>query len=328
MAADEFLDQKEVDALLAAVERQEIVEEKEAGKPPQRIAPYDFKRPERVSKEQMRSLEMLHEQFCRKLSASLSVLLRTIVEIRTASVDQLTYQEFIMSLPDPTCFNLLSCAPLEGNMILEMNPSIVYPIIDRRLGGGKTGTQPLDRPFTEIEWQLTKGVTDRVLEELSSVWSQIRPIQFLITASESKPGLMPIVPQNELVVLVSFDVTMGEARGLMNLCIPFVVIEPIIGEITSHSWFAYARKGPGVQQGASIRRHLNTAEVPLTCYLAETTITVRDLLAMEPGDIIETPTRHTSPLVLCIEGKPKFFVRAGQFRRHKAVRIERPIPKE
>ena len=142
MAEGEVLNQSEVDALLSAIDSGEI--ELETEDLPQRTAaPYDFKRPERVSRDQLRALETLHEVFARNLQASLSGALRTIVNVKVETVDQLTYSEFIMSLPNPTCFNLISCAPLEGNIILEINPSTVFPIIDRLLGGQTAGSAAL-----------------------------------------------------------------------------------------------------------------------------------------------------------------------------------------
>ncbi len=137
-----------------------------AGGPKSRdkITPYDFKRPERVGKEQMRALQSLHEGFGRNFGAALSGLLRSIVEVKLTSVDQLTYSEFVFSLENPTCFNLLTAEPLEGNLILDINPSILYPIIDRLLGGGKESRPLARRPLTEIELRLQVATGLEILE--------------------------------------------------------------------------------------------------------------------------------------------------------------------
>ncbi len=139
-------------------------------KPREKVTPYDFKRPERVGKEQMRALQTLHEGFGRNFGAALSALLRSIIEVKLTSVDQLTYSEFVFSLENPTCFSVLKAEPLEGNLILDINPSILYPIIDRLLGGGREGGALARRPLTEIELRLVSRITDLFLNELHHAW--------------------------------------------------------------------------------------------------------------------------------------------------------------
>src|ERR1700676_3592973 len=158
----DVLSQAEVESLLSAMESGGAKRQAEAApaksgeaaavhRPREKVTPYDFKRPERVGKEQVRALQTLHEGFSRNFGAALSGLLRSIVEVKLTSVDQLTYSEFVFSLENPTCFNLLKAEPLEGNLILDINPSILYPIIDRLLGGGRDPTPVPRRPLTEIE---------------------------------------------------------------------------------------------------------------------------------------------------------------------------------
>ncbi len=139
----------------------------------EKITPYDFRRPERVGKEQMRALQSLHDAFSRNFSASLSALLRTIVEVKLTSVDQLTYSEFVFSLENPTCFNLLKAEPLEGNLILDINPSILYPILNRLLGGARDAGPPVRRPLTEIEMRLVGRLTSLFLSELKHAWDNV-----------------------------------------------------------------------------------------------------------------------------------------------------------
>ncbi len=195
---------------------------------------YDWKRPEKLTSDQLRALESLHEGFARNLGASLSVLLRTIADVRLEVVDQLTYSEFIMSIPNPTCFALLSCEPLEGNIILEVNPSIVFPIFDRLMGGGWPATALPERALTDIEWRLMSTILARTTEHLSSTWGEIKKVDFKVVTTESNPQLMQIVAPNEPVVLICFDMTMENHGGLLNLCIPISVIEPLMPKLASH----------------------------------------------------------------------------------------------
>src|SRR4029077_19885612 len=167
----EVLSQEEVESLLSAMEGRGAagagtVAAGSLARPGSKISPYDFKRPERVGKEQMRSLQTMHEGFGRNFGAALSALLRSIVEVKLTSVDQLTYSEFVFSLENPTCFNLLTAEPLEGNLILDINPSILYPIMDRLLGGGRDTGPIARRPLTEIELRLVSRITNLFLEQL------------------------------------------------------------------------------------------------------------------------------------------------------------------
>ncbi|RMG03331.1 MAG: flagellar motor switch protein FliM, partial [Planctomycetota bacterium] len=173
-------------------------------KPPRRsrekVMPYDFKRPERVGKEQMRALQTLHEGFSRNFAAGLSAMLRCMVEVKLTSVDQLTYDEFVFSLDNPTCFNLLRAEPLEGHLILDLNPSILYPIIDRLLGGGRESSPPVRRPLTDIERLLVGRITDLFLQELKHAWENVLELNPEVVRVESNPQLVQIVPPNEVVV--------------------------------------------------------------------------------------------------------------------------------
>ena len=214
---DEVLSQAEVESLLNAMESKaaaiadqgNTVAGRASGPSREKITPYDFKRPERVGKEQMRALQSLHEGFGRNFGAALSALLRSIVEVKLTSVDQLTYSEFVFSLENPTCFNLLTARPLEGNLILDINPSILYPIINRLLGGGKESGTMARRALTEIELRLVGRITDLFLHDLKRAWANIVPLEFAVERVESNPQLVQIVPPNEVVILISFELTLG-----------------------------------------------------------------------------------------------------------------------
>jgi flagellar motor switch protein FliM len=318
----DVLDQSEVDALLDAVEGGDIAADT-AGEVivVGDVSLYDFKRPEKVSKDQARSFETLHEFFARNLSGSLSSYLRAIVEVRLVSVEELAYSEFIMSLPSPTCFNILSCEPLDGNMVLEINPTIIYPIIDRLLGGGKSYTTIPDRPLTEIELNLVNTLLDRALEQLKACWTNIKVIDFKVTQTESNPLLMQVIAPNEPVVLICFEMTMGEFTGTMNFCIPYRVIEPVIGEFASHAYYGLQTKRARRDFTADIKGSLSRAALDFTAFVAETKITVKDLLELQVGDIIDMEREADLPMVIFIEGLPKYIGKAGIFKGQRAVQI-------
>lgn len=321
----DVLSQAEVDALLSAVDGGEIeaVPSEEISSASGEVAIYDFKRPDRVSKDQMAALENLHENFARSFGATLSGYLRTIVDVKLASVESLTYSEFIMSLPNPTCFNLMTADPLKGKMVLELNTSIVFPLIDKVLGGGMVESSHPDRELTDIELRLIGRITDMAVAHLKDTWGhRRRVIDFKITETEFNPQIVQIVAPNEVVVLVCFEIRIGEASGMMNLCIPYTVIEPIIDEFSSQNWFAYDRQEVTDAQKQNIIKGIKICPMPLRVFVAETEITIADMVRLKVGDIIKTDKKANEPMVLTVGDKPKFRVRPGVLNYKKAFQIE------
>jgi flagellar motor switch protein FliM len=321
----DVLSQAEVESLLSAMDGREadVIADASSSRIRHRekVSPYDFKRPERVGKEQMRSLQTMHEAFGRNFGAALSALLRTIVELKLTSVDQLTYSEFVFSLENPTCFNLINAAPLEGQLILDINLSLLFPIIDRLLGGGSDTSAPARRPLTEIELRLVGRITDLFCKEMKQAWSNVLELNLAIDRVESNPQLVQIVPPNEVVVLISFELTIGEARGMMNLCIPFNSIERISNRLSSNSWVSYGKKSATTENIKRISNQLSDALVEVVVDLAETNISTSDLIGLRVGDIIATEKDVARPLVVSIEGRPKFHAQPGAFKGRKAIQV-------
>ena len=326
----DVLDQNEVDALLAAVELGKVETTGEdtspttaTGTTAREVYTYDFKRPERVSKEQVRALEGIHEAFARNFGAALSGFLRTIVEVRVATTEQLTYSEFIYSLPNPTNFNLLTVEPLEGQVCLEISPLIIYPIIDRLLGGANTELFIPQRPLTMIEQRLVARITDRALTTLTEAWTDLVEVRFKITEVESNPHLVQIVAPNEIVVVIGFEIKMSGRAGTMSLCLPFNVIEPVMERLVTQGWLAYQRRSTVEDQTDVIARELGATLVGLQAYLAETTITVGELLALQPGDIVQTSKPSDGEIILQVQGENKFAGKIGRHKDHLAMKITR-----
>ncbi len=338
----DLLDQNEVDALLAAVETGDVEEETTSESnqiffsrhrlgnvDDVEIRDYDFKRPERVSKDQMRALQTLHEAFARSYGALLSGFLRTIMEVRVANIEQMTFSEFTHSLPNPTCFNLLSCEPLDGNMCMEISPLIIYPVIDRLLGGSNADLFIPQRPLTAIELRLVSQIIDRAKTGLAEAWSNILPVHFQLQETESNPALVQIVPPNEVVVVVSFEVKMSGRAGTMSLCIPYNVIEPVIDKLSNQTWAAYKRNTSDDQLRHRLEGHLEAAKIEVTTVLADTSMKVSDLINLQVGDVILTEKPAASPLSLSIEGKRKYIGQLGQYRGNRAFKVTRTLsPKD
>lgn len=332
----DVLDQSDIDALLSAVDDSEVEHEKpterifsrhrkEHEKSRVEVRDYDFKRPERVSKDQMLALQTLHEAFARSYGASLSGFLRTIVEVKVASCEQMTYSEFIAGLPNPTSFNLLEANPLEGQICLEISPLIIYPIIDRLLGGTNTELFIPQRPLTMIENRLIHKILDRAVDGLREAWESIRQLSFSITGGESNPQLVQIVPPNEVVIVIGFEIKMANRAGTMNLCIPYAVIEPLMEDLAAQSWFSSARMKGTKEFSTRLESKLRGASLCVSGTLARTTITLEDLMNMEVGDLVVTTTPAADPVIIEVEDEPKLLAHIGQYKGKRALRVIKPI---
>ncbi|MBS0211354.1 MAG: flagellar motor switch protein FliM [Planctomycetes bacterium] len=331
----DVLSQAEVESLLTAMDASQRPTPQAATKrtaptgaptrPREKVTPYDFRRPERVGKEQMRALQTLHEGFGRNFGAALSGLLRAIVDVKLTSVDQLTYSEFVFSLENPTCFNLIKAEPLEGNLILDINPAVLYPIIDRLLGGGRETTAPTRRPLTEIELRLVSKIVGLFLDELHRAWENVLVLDLSVARVESNPQLVQIVPPNEVVVLISFEITLGDIRGMTNLCIPYNSIERIGNKLSTNNWTSYGRKTSTPETVANISSNLRGSLVEMVVELASTRISTSELIGLRVGDIIATDKDVKSPLTVHVQGVPKLLCKAGAFKGRAAVCIEQHV---
>lgn len=339
----EVLDQSEIDALLASV-GDDVGEGGGGGDasapedaPAQQVKLYggdidahlyDFKRPERVSKDQIRALSSIHEVFARNFGATLSGMLRTIIEVRVVGVEQLTYNEFIHSLPNPTCFLTLEAPPLEGQMCMELSPLIVFPIVDRLLGGANSDLYLPQRPPTSIEWRLVRRIVDRGLEQLSEVWLNLVDAKFKVVAEESNPQLVHIVAPTEVVVFITFEIKFGRNAGTMSLCVPFNTIESVLSHLATQSWFFRPKPATDLQK-ARLLRGLQRGRIELVANLGTTTISMNQLRNLSPGDLLPLTKSTDAELIIQIEGRNKFAGRIGQHRGRRAICVtRRALPDE
>jgi len=321
----DFLNQREIDALLARVDLGEmkIKGGESALREGARAAPYDFRHPQKISKDQLQKLAALHEGFARNLGPVLSALAGSPVKVRMNSVEQLTYGEFKSTLPNPTYLSILDCPVLKGSIVLEINPSITYPIIDRLLGGASVQGIIPDRPLTQIEQRLVGNIHRHAIEQLRQTWQNIRNVDFKLTRTEINPELVQMAPSNEPVVLISVEISMAGSTGMMNLGMPLRVIEPIVTEFTPQCYSEYMQKRAPKDSRNQMTRAVKGASVEMTANLAETTVTVRELLSIKPGDVIKTGKPVKSDIIVTVEGRPKFHARLGIHEKKKAVIITR-----
>jgi flagellar motor switch protein FliM len=273
----------------------------------------------------------LNESFSREFGEALSGMLRSIIEVKLISVDQLTYSEFVFSLENPTCFNLLESETLDGHIILDISPSIIFPIIDRLLGGdgNSHGAYP-NRALTEIEIRLVSRITGLAIEGIESAWSNLCDWKLRVSQVESNPQLVQIVPPNEVIVLISFEVTMGETRGIINLCIPFNTIEPLSNKLTSDTWSAYKKKTPDIRQQLNLEASVSKSTIEMKVELDHSKLTAGEVMNLAVGDVIMCNKGSAQSLTVELEGTPVFTAHPGVYKGHKAISIEKmlAIPKD
>ena len=263
---------------------------------------YDFRRPERVSKEQISSLRFLYDRFTRNAATALSAYLRIATEMHVVSVEQLTYSEVLMSLPAQTAFYAVSLDPLEGVGALELNPEVVFPMIDRMLGGrGESGAE--ERGLTDIEQHIVDDLVQRLLEQMTDIWRGVFEVRFEIAGRDTRPQMLQIAAPNEPVVLLVCDIRLPNARGMLNFAMPTSAIEET-GTSVVRSWQQTHREQTELDRQ---RLHSNLARVSLDATASlDTVIPAGDALQFEPGDVVTLGRRVKDPVELRLGRSLKF----------------------
>lgn len=322
----EVLSQDEIDQLLTAISAGEV-DTQEIHQPTdqRKIKIYDFKRPDKFSKDQIRTVSIMHETFARLTTTSLSAQLRSLVAVHVASVDQLTYEEFIRSIPNPTTLAVIDMDPLKGSAILEIDPAITFSIIDRLFGGQGEGAK-FSRELTDIEQSVMEGIIVRVLGNLRESWSTVIDLRPRLGGIETNPQFAQIVPPSEMVVLVTLETKVGDVEGMMNLCIPYLTIEPIISKLSAQYWYSSVRRGTTTENLNILRERLENIGVTIKAEIGRMQLMVRDVLALCPGDIIRLDnTRVSDPMVLMIGDRKKFLCRPGVVGNKLAVQVSKKL---
>jgi flagellar motor switch protein FliM len=280
--------------------------------------PYNFRRPDRVSKEQLRSLHFLHDRFAHNVSTSMSAFLRSVTEVSIVSAEQLAYSEFLASLPEQTAFYAVSIEPLEGLMALELNQTVGITLVDRMLGG--TGvTQGVDRPLSEIEQNVIDSVVKLMLDTLSEAWRAVTEVQFRIHGRETRPQMLNVMGPNENVMLLAFDVRFAEVRGQLNLCIPTAVIESVGERFAQGAQRAQRQRTP--VEEAWLAANLGRVGIPVTAMIAST-LSVSELLKIERGDVLALGHPVLQPIDIQVGQATRFLGRLTNEAGALAVRVE------
>ena len=269
-----------------------------------KIKIYDFRRPDKFSKDQIRTVSIMHETFARLTTTSLSAQLRCLINVHVASVDQLTYEEFIRSIPNHTTLGIINMDPLKGSAVLEIDPSITFSIIDRLFGGAGTNFK-MQRDLTDIEQAVMEGIIVKILGNLREAWGQVIDLRPRLGNIETNPQFAQIVPPSEMVVLVTLETKIGDVEGMINLCIPYITIEPIISKLSAQYMYASVRSGGTTESLNILRSRISNVNVNLIAEIGSLDIKVKDVVNLKAGDFVRLPgVRYDGEIILKI-GKGK-----------------------
>ncbi|MCU6599809.1 flagellar motor switch protein FliM [Peribacillus frigoritolerans] len=317
----EILSQNEIDALLSAISTGEMdADDLKKEEVEKRVKVYDFKRALRFSKDQIRSLTRIHENFARLLTTYFSAQLRTYVQISVASADQIPYEEFIRSIPKMTIMNVFEVPPLDGRIILEVNPNIAYSMMDRVLGGRGISVNKV-ASLTEIETKIMSNLFEKAFENLQEAWGTIVEIEPVMTEFEVNPQFLQLVSPNDTVVVISLNTQIGETSGMINVCIPHVVLEPIIPKLSAHYWMENSQKEKIPEEIMILEKRIRNADLPIISELGSTDITIEDFLLLDVGDVIDLNKAIDEPLTITIGGIPKYSGQPGKVGKKHAIQI-------
>lgn len=340
---DDILSQGEIDALMsgldaemasapaaapeAAVEEEVEAEYTPSVKGEKKIKRYDFKRPDRFSKDQLRMLEMMHEAFARHFGTGLSAFIRSIAELEIVSVKQSSYSEYISGVPNPTALTVFSFEPLHGNCILEINPSIIFPIIDRVLGGPGN---PLakERELTDIEQVVVGKLAVKALDSLKDAWERVIAVTPEIVNKETNPQFVQLVAPSEMCLVIKFNLLVKEYKGTMSLCFPYLVLESVVDNLSTQKWFTSSTGGHTAETEEHIGRRLNNTMVPVSVQVGKTLLSTAQVMGLKKGDVIPLNASVNSQLDVFVENRRKFGGRPGIHSKKKAVMITSVIREE
>jgi flagellar motor switch protein FliM len=310
---DRSLSQEEIDSVFSAAQ----------GKRPEddvkNAVAYDFRRPDRIAKDQLRAIHLLHDNFARNLASSLSAFLRQYAMVSLVSVEQLSFSEFSQCLPSPTCLVSLALSPFEGSAVLEINSSLVFPILEMLLGGNGKASAKINREVTEIEQVVLDGLYRIILHDLKQAWQSITPIDFTIGARETEPQLLQIMAPNEAVVAIGLEVRIAECSGVINIGMPSIIIK-MLRQKFDQQW-SVRRSESTLEEQRRALRALNLSTVLLDARLQGPTVLVEDLLRLRIGDVMTFDYPVERPVDFLVNGALKYRGHMASTGRKMAFQI-------
>lgn len=323
----EILSQNEIDALLEALNTGEVdVKEIQDETKEKKVKKYDFKSPKKLAKDQLRTLSIIHENFSRAVNTFLSGYLRTYIHIEILSVEELSYYEFSNSISNPAMISVIDFSPLPGQMIFEISTGLSFSIIDRILGGDGKYKGEI-RTFTEIELTILNKLIKQMIKLFVDPWENVVELSPKLDKIENNSQFAQIVSPNETIALITLKAKIGEIEGLINICIPHIVLEPILPKLSTKLWFSTVTKQISDDEKKTLEKRVKRANLELSSILGESNITVEDFLNLQEGDVINLNKNIKEELEIKVGDKLKFVGSPGAVKNKLAIRITKVIEK-
>lgn len=323
----EVLSQSEIDSLLNALSSGELDAEDIKSKDEMQVRNYDFARPSKFSKEHLRTLEIIYEHYGRLLSTNLPLYLRKNVSVTTASSETVVFSEFSNALSNPVILGIVDFAPLKGSMMIELSPNLGFAIIDRMLGGKGL---PIDknRDFSEIELVIIEKIMVLCMQLMKDPWKNVVELNPMLERIETNPQFAQIIAPNDMIAIVTLNVTIGDVDGIMNICLPFFTIEEVIEKLNTKFWYSRMKDSDEEDFSGYVESLIRRVEVPITAYLGKSVITVNDFAGLQCGDIIRLDTKAEEPLPVYVGNIKKFLAAPGKSGDKYACRVTTVIREE
>lgn len=292
------------------------------------IKSYDFRRPEKFSRDQLRTVRGIHEQLVRLLNSSLAAYLRTGVEMQLEEVEQQAYHEFTAETQEGNLIYVISLDPLPAPMLLEVTTPLVFASLDRLLGGtGKRLAQ--EREPTEIERSLfQENWLLPVLDSVCTAWQTIVDLTPTVTAVETNAGFVHIALPTDVVVSAKLNAAIGDATGRIRLCYTYATLEPLMPQLDTQRLIGSGLTRRRPDDGENVRRGLRGISVPIVARLGSADVTMSELMGLQRGDVITLDSIIDREVDLLINGELKYRGRPGLVKHRLAVRITAPVKTE
>jgi flagellar motor switch protein FliM len=320
MEQEKSLSQKEIDALLSILPADGEPVSDGVDRVIGSVRAYDFRSPDKFSKEQIRTLQMIHENFSRRVSSAIAAYLRATVQLACVHIEQGSFADFIQNIPPSSLAAVLKPDPLPGRLLLTLDPVTATVAVDRLLGGfGRPADS--EHQITDIEQTvIVQGLVKYLAEGLQEAWRNVITLNISIEETTLNPEFVQVALPSDAAILLGFEFKIRDSAGMMSICIPYSVLKPIVSELSPHTWVS----GEAREAGAHTERlltHLKRTEIDLSVLLGEMTVEFEELLHLQAGDVLVLNTMVSRPLPVLVGERKRYLGQPGLAGSHMAVQI-------
>lgn len=324
----DILSQNEIDDLLKALSTGEIdAQQMQTTTQEKKVKSHDFKRASKFAKDHIKTLNIIYDNYARLVTNFLTGYLRTLVQVDVVTVEALPYSDFSNSVSNPVILAVIDFAPLTGSIILEIEPHVAYSLVDRILGGKGTSMDKV-REFTEIELAIIERIIIQILNLMREPWENVLSIRPRLDKIETNAQFAQIVAQNETVALITLSAKVGDVDGMINICIPHMVVEPIVSKLSTKFWFSNVTKEATPEMKVAIENKVQNTPAPIKAILGKTTIYVNDFIDLQPGDVLPLDSNINEDMEVMVGDMLKFYAKPGVKKNKVALKITKVVKKE